>query len=76
MKVTIKIDDDRKGTMFLNFIKTLDYVEIVDTDIVEESEIHIPKYQQDEVNRRLQHLLENPDSALDFDQVMEELDKC
>lgn len=46
MKITLDIQDNRFDT-FMKFIKTLDYVSI-------ENEAKIPKWQQDEVNKRLQ----------------------
>lgn len=46
MKITLEIQDSRFNT-FLDFIKTLDYVSI------KKEEDAIPKWQQDEVNKRL-----------------------
>lgn len=46
MKITLDIQDSRFDT-FMSFIKTLDYVSITKEDV-------IPKWQQDEVNKRLE----------------------
>ena len=46
MKVTLDIQDNRFDT-FLEFIKTLDYVSVKEED-------SIPQWQQDEVNKRLE----------------------
>jgi len=46
MKVTLDIQDNRFDT-FLEFIKTLDYVSVKEEDA-------IPQWQQDEVNKRLE----------------------
>lgn len=51
MKVTLNIKDN-KPSAFINFIKSLDFIK------VEDSEQSIPQWQQDEVTQRLD-MIEN-----------------
>ncbi|OFY97246.1 MAG: hypothetical protein A3K10_06290 [Bacteroidetes bacterium RIFCSPLOWO2_12_FULL_31_6] len=67
MKITLDIKENRLST-FLAFIKTLDYVSISKED-------SIPQWQKDEVNQRLKDLEKYPERAVDFDQVMEDMEK-
>ncbi|WP_070138329.1 addiction module protein [Crocinitomix algicola] len=36
---------------------------------------NVPLWQQEEVTKRLKHLKENPDSGIDFDKAMDDLEK-
>ena len=67
MKITLDIQENRLST-FLAFIKTLDYVSISKDD-------NIPQWQKDEVNQRLKDLEKYPERAIDFDIVMEDIEK-
>jgi hypothetical protein len=67
MKITLDIQENRLST-FLAFIKTLDYVSISKED-------NIPQWQKDEVNQRLKDLEKYPERAVDFDIVMEDIEK-
>tara|TARA_R110001592_G_scaffold53477_1_gene163919 strand:+ start:3014 stop:3229 length:216 start_codon:yes stop_codon:yes gene_type:complete len=67
MKITLDIQENRLST-FLAFIKTLDYVSISKDD-------NIPQWQKDEVNQRLKDLEKYPERAVDFDIVMEDIEK-
>jgi len=58
--------EESKYNAFLTFIKTLDFINLVD-----EADIEVPKWQIDEVNSRIEELEKHPDRAIDFNQMLE-----
>jgi len=68
--LTVNIPDG-KLQFFKNLVENLGYKY---TEI-EEEETSVPKWQQEEVNRRYEDYKNNPEQALDFDNVMNEIDK-
>lgn len=67
MKVTLDIQDSRFDA-FMNFIKTLDYVSI-------NKEGTIPKWQQDEVDKRLKKVGKGEMKARNWDKAKEDIFK-
>lgn len=65
MRITLDIKESRLST-FLAFIKTLDYVSI--------SENEIPQWQIEEVNKQMKAYEINPDSAVDFDKALDDIE--
>jgi len=41
---------------------------------IQTDNIEIPKWQIEEVNKRLKHLNKNPESAIDFDKMLDSLE--
>ncbi len=66
MKLTLDIKDSNYHT-FLEFIKTLNYVSV--------SKDAIPEWQKEEVKNRLEDLKQNPESAIDFDSTISNLEQ-
>ncbi len=67
MQITIDVKDKRYPT-FLAFLKTLDYVSV-------KEENDIPQWQIDEVNQRIKSLEKHPEKAIDFDVMLQGLEK-
>lgn len=65
-QVTLNIPDSK-----FDFIMKL----FNELGIKAENNINIPQWQMDETAKRLKLLDENPDSAIDFDQAMDDLEK-
>ncbi|MFY0598776.1 MAG: addiction module protein [Cyclobacteriaceae bacterium] len=67
MKITLDIKDSQFDT-FLNFIETLDYVSV-------DKNQSIPKWQQDETNRRLELVSKGEMPTRNWSEVKEEIFK-
>ncbi len=66
---TFHIDDSNpKAKAFLEFVRTLDFVK-------KEISTSIPEWQQEITLKRLQELGEDPSKAIDFDNLLNELEK-
>ncbi len=71
MKFTINIDlTDNKAIALLNYIKTLDFINIEEKS----NEENIPKWQIKEASKRLKALEKNPEKAIDFDKTIENIE--
>lgn len=71
MKITIEIKDDASAGTFINFIKSLDYINILSPKKVTEQ---IPDWHIAILQQRLSEYKKNPASALDFDKAMKDLE--
>jgi len=66
MKQLLLNIEESKYKAFLSFIKTIDFISLVkDEDMV------VPKWQIEEVNRRIEELEKHPERAIDFNQMLE-----
>jgi hypothetical protein len=71
MKLTINIDlTNNKAIALLNYIKTLDFINIEEKS----NEENIPKWQIKEASKRLKALEKNPEKAIDFDKTIENIE--
>ena len=71
MKLTINIDlSNHKAIALLNYIKTLDFINIEEKSEQE----NVPKWQIKEVAKRLKKIEKNPEKAIDFDKTIESLE--
>lgn len=66
-------DNNSSAKALLEYIKTLDFAKL--TPSKGQDEIDIPAWQVKEVTRRMKAYKNNPETALDFDQVMNEIEK-
>ena len=66
---TFHIDDSNpRAKAFLEFVRTLDFVK-------KENSMSIPKWQQELTLKRLQELDKDPSKAIDFDDMLNRLEK-
>ena len=66
---TFHIDDSNpRAKAFLEFVRTLDFVK-------KENSMSIPKWQQELTLKRLKELDKDPSKAIDFDGMLNELEK-
>lgn len=68
MKITLKIEES-KIELFMRLIKGLEFVELV------KDESDIPLWQQEEIDKRLKDLEQNPESAIDFNQMVKDIEE-
>lgn len=54
---------------------TASRVEVIIMPTTSATSIDVPQWQQDEVLRRLELFKRNPESAVDFDEAMDEIEK-
>ena len=66
---TISIPDN-KASLFLEFMKSLNFVK----EIQQVEDIDIPQWQKDVVRERMADYKANPNQALDFDAAMDDVE--
>jgi hypothetical protein len=66
-------ENNSSAKALLAYIKTLDFAKL--TPSKGKDEINIPAWQVKEVTRRMKTYKNNPETALDFDQVMNDIEK-
>jgi hypothetical protein len=66
-------DNNSSAKALLEYIKSLDFVKLSPSK--GQDEIEIPAWQVKEVKRRMKAYKNNPESALDFENVMNEIEK-
>jgi hypothetical protein len=64
-------DNNSSAKALLEYIKTLDFAKLTPN----KDAMDIPDWQIKEVKRRMKAHKQNPEAALDFDQVMNEIEK-
>jgi hypothetical protein len=68
MKQVLLNIEESKYKAFLSFIKTIDFISLVD-----EEGNNIPQWQIDEVNNRVEELKKHPEKAIDFNQMLDRI---
>jgi hypothetical protein len=68
-RIVLEIDDNSNADALIKYIKSLDYVRI------EEDDFDITEWQKMEVRKRLKDYQANPTDVLDFDNMMDEIEK-
>ena len=69
MKQLLLNIEESKYKAFLSFIKTIDFI-----NLVNEEDNEVPKWQIDEVNSRIKELEKHPEKAIDFNQMLERVE--
>jgi hypothetical protein len=65
-EIVLRVEDEKLEAL-LNFLKTVDYIQI--------EKDAIPEWQKNEVHERLAEYKRNPSSALDFDATIDEIEQ-
>ena len=71
MKITLTIPEN-KALAFLEFLKTINYVEV---EKQEHEYVSYPQWHDQVVKERLEAYLSNPSDIADFDKTMNDLEK-
>ena len=69
MRITINIQDKSKAKTFLEFIKTLDFINVED-----DKHNVIPQWQREVTLKRLAEIDKSPNDAIDFDEMLSRLE--